>query len=720
MKKKGFLITLACVCVASFSVGAVACTEDNTGKNEVSHNFDTILSYDATYHYYKCKDEGCTEVKDKATHTYTNGVCVCGKQENTTISDTATKLEVIKKIGKSMGEVDENNGYTIAVSVPSFEASLPDGANTLKVQTAKEPVQWKWYEENGYTDYFDDEEYFDEKGYYYDLDAYLVGNEYDESTMTEEEKTNAQAEFETYKAEKVAEYASYVEEVNNAWETELEKYYKTVTIAIKAEGSGEIYVYTNANKDVELKGYIELAAQLLNKSKGTTLPKVLDEIPVKVTAVIKDNVAYLSLDVQAESQLSDEIKELGQNKALSQSITQNIKVDVKAYLEDKLNTTLENNPMMNAIYTLIGNLSGGEDESTSNQIKAISETLLNKVIENRLNLVQLSDNSYKVTYSIKYDTQMVDDIFSLTLEQFVNKYVSEGSFDLVGNGVRAILNASLGDLITEDNKATIDKLPSIVNPVLAKVFGNEDMTLQLILGMWEDPADADLDASVSEYLLTNYADKTIVQVLGARMGNEDWENDSGELAESIIDTLDTYKNRKTILAIEGVVLTVVNTQNGGTIDVEKTLAALEPMNDLTIKPMLNSMIKQLEQDFPITLYADKDCNFTKIEASLSIKKTVGSVESLMKLINSQVEKEDDETTTTTNVGMSEIVLAVLKEATFKFDVTKGAFANSKAVDYDKFLNETEFQELEIGGTQEEEEEETVGEELTEYEYTLAA
>lgn len=70
MKKSRILAIVMCFIAAVACFGFAAC---NNGNDGAKHNFATAWDYDRDYHYHKCKDEGCTEVSDKAAHVYENG-----------------------------------------------------------------------------------------------------------------------------------------------------------------------------------------------------------------------------------------------------------------------------------------------------------------------------------------------------------------------------------------------------------------------------------------------------------------------------------------------------------------------------------------------------------------------------------------------------------------------------------------------------------------------
>lgn len=71
MKKLiSFLLTI-CLCGLALSVFA-GCGDN---KPETSHHFQTAWTSDATHHWHACDDKGCTEVSERAEHSWDDG-CV--------------------------------------------------------------------------------------------------------------------------------------------------------------------------------------------------------------------------------------------------------------------------------------------------------------------------------------------------------------------------------------------------------------------------------------------------------------------------------------------------------------------------------------------------------------------------------------------------------------------------------------------------------------------
>lgn len=84
-KNKLFLTFIICIIVTCCVFIMAACEFDSDDTTH-THDWQNEWSSDNAFHWYKCN--GCTEIKDKVAHSYTNGVCICGKTENSEGEET--------------------------------------------------------------------------------------------------------------------------------------------------------------------------------------------------------------------------------------------------------------------------------------------------------------------------------------------------------------------------------------------------------------------------------------------------------------------------------------------------------------------------------------------------------------------------------------------------------------------------------------------------------
>ncbi len=80
------------VCFSAVACGGHTCTPSSTWNK------------DATHHWKDCTDETCTLKVDFATHTYTNGTCVCGAKNDLSYSLLSSGDEE----SKPLGALDDN------------------------------------------------------------------------------------------------------------------------------------------------------------------------------------------------------------------------------------------------------------------------------------------------------------------------------------------------------------------------------------------------------------------------------------------------------------------------------------------------------------------------------------------------------------------------------------------------------------------------------------
>ncbi len=130
-----FLLTV-CICLSACVI-FTACGHEHTYKTE--------WSKDNTYHWYACEVDGCTEKKDNAEHSYTDGVCVCGAEDpNYQPVVTLTKADYVEVYSKVISEIDtyvsNASGATPARAIVNdtdfIEVPASQGKNAIKGNTA--------------------------------------------------------------------------------------------------------------------------------------------------------------------------------------------------------------------------------------------------------------------------------------------------------------------------------------------------------------------------------------------------------------------------------------------------------------------------------------------------------------------------------------------------------------------------------------------------------
>ena len=112
MKRKIFSILLTVVMLASFVVGASACSpkEDKPSEQTHTHTYSTEWSHDETFHWHAATCEHTNEISDKAEHTFVNEICsVCGYEKE---ADTPVEPENPSEDGLEY-TLNSNNTYSV-------------------------------------------------------------------------------------------------------------------------------------------------------------------------------------------------------------------------------------------------------------------------------------------------------------------------------------------------------------------------------------------------------------------------------------------------------------------------------------------------------------------------------------------------------------------------------------------------------------------------------
>jgi len=111
MKKLISIFLTVCMC---FSIGMVLTSCGDNENHE--HTYKTEWTYDDTYHWHACEGEDCTDVSDKAEHTWNDGEITTeataeadGVKTFTCTVCGNTKTEVVKYVAQDV----DKSGYSI-------------------------------------------------------------------------------------------------------------------------------------------------------------------------------------------------------------------------------------------------------------------------------------------------------------------------------------------------------------------------------------------------------------------------------------------------------------------------------------------------------------------------------------------------------------------------------------------------------------------------------
>lgn len=136
MKKTKLFAILFCFVLAVASFGFASCAPKTDDTDKTTHHYDKVWTSDKDEHYRKCTDEGCAEVKDKAAHTFTNGVCtVCGYKVPTAEETNARYTNFLN----SVSDLKAEEGFTariknakVVIKNTDITIDKADGYETIK------------------------------------------------------------------------------------------------------------------------------------------------------------------------------------------------------------------------------------------------------------------------------------------------------------------------------------------------------------------------------------------------------------------------------------------------------------------------------------------------------------------------------------------------------------------------------------------------------------
>ena len=130
MKKTLSFILAICMCL-SLGMALTAC-DFGSKDPEHTHTYETVWSYDDTYHWYACEKDTCTDVSQKDEHTIENGVCsVCGYEQSAPTPPPTP----------SANEVTEEQFYAAVTFDNVTNITVYTESNTNIVNGVQQPAQ---------------------------------------------------------------------------------------------------------------------------------------------------------------------------------------------------------------------------------------------------------------------------------------------------------------------------------------------------------------------------------------------------------------------------------------------------------------------------------------------------------------------------------------------------------------------------------------------------
>ena len=103
MKKRLIVLLLSVFMIMPFALFGCAKDDDHTCE------FESTWTLNSTHHWYKCKDEDCSEEKDKAEHTYSsdNKCTVCGYEKQVVTDSNASKSDITTVVNAASDKMSD-------------------------------------------------------------------------------------------------------------------------------------------------------------------------------------------------------------------------------------------------------------------------------------------------------------------------------------------------------------------------------------------------------------------------------------------------------------------------------------------------------------------------------------------------------------------------------------------------------------------------------------
>lgn len=239
----------------------------------------------------------------------------------------------------------------------------------------------------------------------------------------------------------------------------------------------------------------------------------------------------------------------------------------------------------------------------------------------------------------------------LTVGEFWDKYIEEGSYDKLVTAVNGVLDMKVKTFIIAAEGAIgmdLNEIAVEINKIIAKIAPEEEInTIEKLVGV---PADSNL----RDYVLGMVEEMTVEELITGFIGS------TGEktLKEIVAEAFATVKAQ----GMYECMLNAMNTVSGGKLPVEQMLAMKE-----TVRTTAKSMIDTMAEAFNVELVLDYDGMFS----CFSVKLTLNN-----EILN-----------TIAGVTGADTAFIPEMEVSVSFSVYKGAFKNELNTDYAKVIKD---------------------------------
>ena len=166
MKKLVLLLLAVCMCL---SVGVML---TSCGYEEHTHTYKTEWSKDTTHHWHACEGEDCTDIADKAEHTWNDGEITTeasaeadGVKTFTCTICSQTKEEKVEYIPDQSASDDTDYVFALNPHRGNLTVSLLDDKGRLsEIWSVEDTLEWQYpffvpsysfkYNTDGYLSYY--------------------------------------------------------------------------------------------------------------------------------------------------------------------------------------------------------------------------------------------------------------------------------------------------------------------------------------------------------------------------------------------------------------------------------------------------------------------------------------------------------------------------------------------------------------------------------------
>lgn len=299
-----------------------------------------------------------------------------------------------------------------------------------------------------------------------------------------------------------------------------------------------------------------------------------------------------------------------------------------------------------------------------NTVYAKSETAISNYVDLLLkNMVTVTetDNGYILKQDFGKMKQQAEDMVTLTVAAYIDKYWGEGTVDNVSKALKALLDIKISEILTYSETflgITVDDIVAEINKLIAIVLQNETIAAMLPEGTTASDYTVEKllnlpdGVTVKTFLLMTIQEQTVCDLITIATGI------TKETITGYIDSTVQYAKSKTYLDI---LSDLVSSSAGIEID----FTAQKDTILATTKDMIDIIAEMLSCELEI----GKNGSFD----SLSVKLTLNNT------ILEKIAKNDS------FAEIANLLEGFSADITVNVSVIKGEFKNTLKIDYEKII-----------------------------------